>query len=47
MITLDSSQLVHWVSQFYWPLVRLLALFATAPFSVNVPLVIGSKLVWP
>ncbi|MBE5251416.1 flagellar biosynthetic protein FliR [Mixta mediterraneensis] len=31
MITLDSSQLVHWVSQFYWPLVRLLALFATAP----------------
>jgi len=31
MITLDSSQLVHWVSQFFWPLVRIMALFATAP----------------
>ncbi|MDF7658622.1 flagellar biosynthetic protein FliR [Erwiniaceae bacterium L1_54_6] len=31
MITLDSSQLVHWVSQFFWPMVRLLALFASAP----------------
>lgn len=31
MVTLDSSQLVHWVSQFFWPLVRMLALFATAP----------------
>ncbi|ADD77474.1 FliR [Pantoea ananatis LMG 20103] len=31
MITLDSSQLVHWVSQFFWPLVRILALLATAP----------------
>jgi len=31
MVTLDSSQLVHWVSQFFWPLARMLALFATAP----------------
>ncbi|MFH8134858.1 flagellar biosynthetic protein FliR [Pantoea osteomyelitidis] len=31
MIEVDSSQLVHWVSQFYWPLVRMLALIATAP----------------
>lgn len=31
MITLDSSQLVQWVSQFFWPLVRIMALFATAP----------------
>lgn len=31
MIELDSSQLVHWVSQFYWPLARMLALIATAP----------------
>ena len=31
MVTLDSDQLVHWVSQFFWPLARMLALFATAP----------------
>ena len=31
MIEVDSSQLVHWISQFYWPLVRMLALIATAP----------------
>lgn len=31
MIEFDSSQLVHWVSEFYWPLVRMLALIATAP----------------
>ncbi|QHM71490.1 flagellar biosynthetic protein FliR [Mixta intestinalis] len=31
MLTLDSSQLMLWVSQFFWPLVRLLALFSTAP----------------
>ncbi|OQP30125.1 flagellar biosynthetic protein FliR [Pantoea latae] len=31
MVTLDSGQLVHWVSQFFWPLARMLALFATAP----------------
>ncbi|THB85108.1 flagellar type III secretion system protein FliR [Pantoea allii] len=31
MVTLDSSQLVQWVSQFFWPLVRIMALFATAP----------------
>ncbi|ARF49976.1 MULTISPECIES: flagellar biosynthetic protein FliR [Pantoea] len=31
MITLDSSQLVHWISQFFWPMVRILALIATAP----------------
>lgn len=31
MINLDSGQLVHWISQFFWPMVRLLALFASAP----------------
>ncbi|QHM75090.1 hypothetical protein C7M52_01039 [Mixta theicola] len=31
MLTLDSSQLMLWVGQFFWPLVRLLALFSTAP----------------
>jgi len=31
MINLDSSQLIHWVAQFFWPMVRLLALFASAP----------------
>lgn len=31
MINFDSSQLIHWVAQFFWPMVRLLALFASAP----------------
>lgn len=31
MITFDSSQLLTWLSQFFWPLVRVLALIATAP----------------
>ncbi|AUX93896.1 flagellar biosynthetic protein FliR [Mixta gaviniae] len=31
MVTLDSSQLMLWVGQFFWPMVRLLALFSTAP----------------
>lgn len=31
MITFDSSQLVQWISELFWPLARLLALFATAP----------------
>ncbi|PPS59313.1 hypothetical protein CRX72_20865 [Pantoea sp. BRM17] len=31
MVTLDSSQLIHWVAQFFWPMARLLALFASAP----------------
>ena len=31
MVTLDSSQLMLWVGQFFWPLVRLLALLSTAP----------------
>lgn len=31
MIEINSAQLVHWVSEFYWPLVRVLALLATAP----------------
>lgn len=31
MINIDSSQLVHWIAQFFWPMARLLALFASAP----------------
>ncbi|CAK9885302.1 MAG: hypothetical protein XXXJIFNMEKO3_01699 [Candidatus Erwinia impunctatus] len=31
MITLDSSQWVLWVSQFFWPLARIMALIMTAP----------------
>jgi len=31
MITFDSSQLMFWLSQFFWPMVRMLALIATAP----------------
>lgn len=31
MVTLDSGQLIHWVAQFFWPMARLLALFASAP----------------
>jgi len=31
MITFDSSQLMFWLSQFFWPMARVLALIATAP----------------
>ncbi|MFS2220910.1 flagellar biosynthetic protein FliR [Pantoea sp. B65] len=31
MLTFDSSQLMTWLSQFFWPMVRILALIATAP----------------
>lgn len=31
MINLDSSQLVFWISQLFWPLARVLALIMTAP----------------
>ena len=31
MLELDTSQLAGWLSQFFWPLVRILALIATAP----------------
>lgn len=31
MINFDSSQLIFWVSQFFWPLARVLALIMTAP----------------
>lgn len=31
MLTFDSSQLMLWLSQFFWPMVRVLALIATAP----------------
>lgn len=31
MLTFDSSQLALWLSQFFWPLLRVLALIGTAP----------------
>ncbi|MGB9098139.1 flagellar biosynthetic protein FliR [Erwinia sp.] len=31
MINIDSSQLVFWMSQLFWPLARVLALIMTAP----------------
>lgn len=31
MLTFDSHQLLSWLSQFFWPLARVLALIATAP----------------
>lgn len=31
MINVDSSQLVFWISQLFWPLARVLALIMTAP----------------
>ncbi|WP_075183532.1 flagellar biosynthetic protein FliR [Pantoea sp. 1.19] len=31
MITFDSSQLMMWLAQLFWPLVRVLALVSTAP----------------
>ncbi|WP_130835326.1 flagellar biosynthetic protein FliR [[Erwinia] mediterraneensis] len=52
MIDIDSSQLVRWVSEFYWPLVRVLALLATAPLlgerniSKRVKLGLGVMITW-
>ncbi|WP_413738599.1 flagellar biosynthetic protein FliR [Sodalis sp. RH21] len=31
MLELDTTQLAGWLSQFFWPLVRILALISTAP----------------
>mgnify|MGYP001807915333 CR=1 FL=1 len=31
MLTFDSAQLSVWLSQFFWPLLRVLALISTAP----------------
>ncbi|NDL62612.1 flagellar biosynthetic protein FliR [Acerihabitans arboris] len=31
MLQLDTTQLTFWLSQFFWPLVRILALIGTAP----------------
>lgn len=31
MLTIDSSELSNWIGQLFWPLARILALFATAP----------------
>ena len=31
MIQLTSDQWLHWVSLYFWPLLRILALIATAP----------------
>lgn len=31
MIPFDSAQLSEWLSQYFWPLLRILALISTAP----------------
>src|SRR5476649_873427 len=31
MLELDTTQLAGWLSQYFWPLVRILALIGTAP----------------
>lgn len=31
MLSFDSSQLTTWLSQFFWPMVRIMALISTAP----------------
>ncbi|BFO10677.1 hypothetical protein GGER_31870 [Serratia rubidaea] len=31
MLNLDSSQFTLWFSHYFWPLLRILALIATAP----------------
>lgn len=31
MLSLDTTQLSVWVSQYFWPLIRILALISTAP----------------
>ncbi len=31
MIPFDSAQLSEWLSQYFWPLLRILGLISTAP----------------
>ncbi len=31
MVTLGSIDMIGWFNQFFWPLVRILALISTAP----------------
>lgn len=52
MITFDSNQLMMWLSQFFWPLARILALFMTAPIlseksiSKRVKIGLGIMVTW-
>ncbi|SFN63214.1 flagellar biosynthetic protein FliR [Izhakiella capsodis] len=52
MISFDSSQLMVWLSQFFWPLARVLALFVTAPvlseksISKRVKIGLGVMVTW-
>ncbi|WP_034915688.1 MULTISPECIES: flagellar biosynthetic protein FliR [Erwinia] len=52
MITFDSSQLIAWTSQLFWPLARVLALIMTAPLlsekaiSRKVKLGLGVMITW-
>ncbi|KQN56637.1 flagellar type III secretion system protein FliR [Erwinia sp. E602] len=52
MIQFDSSQLLFWISQFFWPLARVLALIMTAPLlseksiSRKVKLGLGVMITW-
>ncbi|PIJ48463.1 flagellar biosynthetic protein FliR [Erwinia sp. OLTSP20] len=52
MINFDSSQLMLWVSQFFWPLARILALLMTAPLlsekaiSKRVKIALGVMITW-
>ncbi|QKJ87587.1 Flagellar biosynthetic protein FliR [Paramixta manurensis] len=52
MITFDSNQLMIWIGQFFWPLVRILALIATAPIlseqsiSRNVKIGLAVMITW-
>lgn len=52
MINVDSSQLMVWLSQFFWPLARILALLMTAPLlseksiSKRVKIGLGVMITW-
>ncbi len=52
MILFDSNQLLYWISQFFWPLARILALIMTAPLlseksvSKRVKIGLGMMITW-
>ncbi|HBH67836.1 MAG TPA: flagellar biosynthetic protein FliR, partial [Erwinia persicina] len=52
MILFDSSQLLFWISQLFWPLARVLALIMTAPIlnekaiSRKVKIGLGVMITW-
>lgn len=47
MITFDPAQLTLWLGQFFWPFIRLLALYSTAPMLGEKVIPRKVRIAWP